>query len=296
MSDTSPHPPSPETFHEGKVCDAIIRYLEKREDSQRRDVVSREGDHNNDAVELTFTLGSTLFAIEHTGIEPFSGHVRLNREAQYHYDPIRAALNDILPPGIFELHVPILAMQGRNRVEAQRIQRAIAAWVLQVSTSLPLKPYAEYRGEKAIATLQEVGFEIALHRYDFPGWSASRFQIKHFVPPDSGESRRERMKQACERKFPKLHRWKENSGAHTILVLEDNDIQLTNHVIVAETYLPIARAMNNRPDETYLVSTVVDTWNAWPLLIDNTSLLDMFDHDQNPRWEIDPSTLRDLTA
>jgi hypothetical protein len=110
------------------------------------------------------------------------------------------------------------------------------------------------------------------------------------------EGRRERMRQACERKFPKLHKWKANQHARTVLVLEDNDIQLTNHAIVAETYVPIALAMNNRPDETYLVSTVLDKWNAWPLMIGDISLIDMFDREENPRWEIEPATLTDITA
>jgi hypothetical protein len=56
-------------------------------------------------------------------------------------------------------------------------------------------------------------------------------------------------------------------NARTILVLEDNNIQLTNQSIVAETYLPLAMARSDRPDETFLVASLKDPWHAWPMLI-----------------------------
>jgi hypothetical protein len=39
----------------------------------------------------------------------------------------------------------------------------------------------------------------------------------------------------------------------TILVLEQNDIQLTNEAIVTDTFVPLATARTDQPDETYLV-------------------------------------------
>jgi hypothetical protein len=52
-------------FNEGKACDAILRRLE-----------------------LACEIGDRLFAIEHTGIEPFAGHMQLEAEPGVHFRPI----------------------------------------------------------------------------------------------------------------------------------------------------------------------------------------------------------------
>lgn len=100
---------------------------------------------------------------------------------------------------------------------------------------------------------------------------------------------------ACDNKFPKLFAWKQKHGAQTILVLEENDVQLTNHEVVYEAYLPIALTRDDRPDETYLISTSIEPWNAWPLLIGNKTLDDLRVDGYAPRWDIDPSRLPNAT-
>jgi hypothetical protein len=69
-------------FHEGKACDAVIRVLEARERGNRRDVRSREKDGDPAPIELTCRIGDRPFAFEHTGIEPFAGHVKFEAEAR----------------------------------------------------------------------------------------------------------------------------------------------------------------------------------------------------------------------
>jgi hypothetical protein len=64
-------------FHQEETCKGIIQRLEAREGKTRRDVRERDkGSHmaSSDArVEMTFWLGDQLYALEHTGIEPFDG-------------------------------------------------------------------------------------------------------------------------------------------------------------------------------------------------------------------------------
>ncbi len=90
------------TFNEGKVCDAIVRHLEVREGAIRADVQWPEAVHHVDPVELTWKLGDQLFALEHTGIEPFDDHMRLEAAAKHHFDPVREALKDVLPDEIID--------------------------------------------------------------------------------------------------------------------------------------------------------------------------------------------------
>jgi hypothetical protein len=69
--------------------------------------------------------------------------------------------------------------------------------------------------------------------------------------------------------------WKQSDNARTILVLEDNDVQLTNQSIVTDAFLPIAQARAEAPDETYLVSTCTSPWYAWPILINGRTYFDL---------------------
>jgi hypothetical protein len=71
--------------------------------------------------------------------------------------------------------------------------------------------------------------------------------IRHTLD-NIGKLRTDRMKAVVDKKSPKLAMWKKNDNAKSILVLEQNDIQLTNPSIVADTYLPLAKAMSDRAE------------------------------------------------
>jgi hypothetical protein len=68
-------------FHEGKACDAVVRYLERREGAARANLRFPERERHPASVELLCTIGGHLFALEHTGIEPFAGYMQLQRDA-----------------------------------------------------------------------------------------------------------------------------------------------------------------------------------------------------------------------
>lgn len=286
------------TFNEGKVCEAIIRYLETREGARRADLRSPEQEHHAFPVELVFKIGQQLFALEHTGIEPFEGHMQLEGEASRHIEPIRAALADALPPnGVFELHIPAKALQGRKAREIWEIQESIVAWVKQTAPTLPIKQYADYIGNIMPVTPPGVPFALTLYRFQsirLPGY----FLVKHVLSENSEGARQDRIRIACDKKFPKLASWKRHDRARTILVLEDNDIQLTNHAIVAETFLPLAYAREDRPDEVYIVATCMEPWRAWPILIDDVSYFDLLRNEDKQAigWEIDQSSVESITG
>lgn len=283
------------TFNEGKVCDAIVRHLEVREGAIRADVQWPEAVHHVDPVELTWKLGDQLFALEHTGIEPFDDHMRLEAAAKQHFDPVREALKDVLPDEIIELHVPAKAMLGLKKAQVAMIQAAIIAWVRQTAPTLRTRSYADYVGDVLWAKVEGVPFEIRLFRFENLTRQKGWVQIVHCVVGDREQQRRDRLQRACDNKFPKLAAWRQKRGARTILVLEENDIQLTNYAIVARTYLPLALGRIDRPDETYLVSSCVEPWNVWPILIGVRTLYDLATDDYVQRWEVSPMTLMSMT-
>lgn len=288
---------SPLTYNEGLACDAIVRLIEARVGVQRAHVRTHDNDPDPARrVELTFQLGPQLYAIEHTGIEPFPDFMRMNGDSSRLFDPItQGAASAIMPDEVIELHMPLGALLDIGQKELKRRQAALVDFIIHTAPQVPLRSYADYVGDIKPSTLPGVPFPVTLYRFEALG-SGARIQIKHLVPNTGDQLRADRLLRACDAKFPKLARWKASSGARTVLVLEDNDIQLTNPANVAEAYLPIALARNDRPDETYLVMTCNTIWYAWPILVAGDTYFDLSQRVHPLGVEIDPRQLSPITS
>jgi hypothetical protein len=281
------------TFHQEETCEAIIRHLEIREGQTRRDVRVRDvGNHTpaHARVEMTFWLGEQLYAMEHTGIEPFEGFMEHQNRAPALFAPletkITTALGALLEPGlVIEMHMPVEAFDDLEMHQVRRLQSALVEHVRAIAPTLPVRRYADYR---SLVTRQPplVPFEVSLVRFDGIRDQPGRFQLKHLTR-ESKQPREPRIQRACEAKFPKLAVWKRSHRARTILVLEDNDLQLTNHIIVAETFLPIAKTRTDVPDETYLVSTCSQPWYACPILVNGQNCFELEAISHPIHFEID---------
>jgi hypothetical protein len=201
---------------------------------------------------------------------------------------IMSALSAMLKPGVvIEMHLPIDALSGRKMPEVRVLQSAIVEWARVTAPTLPATRYADYRNTLVTAQPAGVPFSVSLVRFDgmIPG-TAGHFQLKHLTPGSDGP-RALRIQRACDKKFPKLAIWKRSDNARTVLVFEDNDVQLTNVSIVADTYVPMASARTDAPDETYMIATCTSPWYAWPLLIDGRSYFDLAAANHPIHFEID---------
>jgi hypothetical protein len=278
------------------VCEAIVRRLERQANAPRSGLRWPEQERHPFPVELAFSIANQLYALEHTGIEPFAGHVQMDAEAERHFVPITNALKDALgTDAVFELVIPANVFRGRKMPEIRRLQEALIAGVKTAAPTLPKRRYADYRGTGGAVSMEGVPFPVLLYRFEPALVPGHHFQIKHMVS-NGDQARLDRMTQAVEDKFPKLHAWKRDHNARTILVLEDNDIQLTNQAIVTEAFVPLAMARTDRPDETYLVASCMDPWHAWPILIDGTTYFELAERDgADVGWEIDQRALTSLT-
>ncbi len=281
------------TFHQAETCEGIIQCLEMRERVKRRDVQVRDIGNNTppDArVEMTFRLGNQLYAIEHTGIEPFDGFMQHQNRAPALFEPIQAAvaaaLRAMIGAGdVIELQMPIDAFDGRKLPEVRAIHAALIPWVSATAPTLSSNRYAEYR-HMLKAQPPGVPFQVTLVRFKGELPPPGFFMLKH-VTRASGQPREPRIQRACNDKFPKLATWKRSDNARTILVLEDNDVQLTNQSIVADAFLPIARGRADAPDETYMVSTCTSPWYAWPILVNGRSYFDLAEISHPIHFEMD---------
>lgn len=268
-------------FHQNETCEGIIKHLEIRERAKRYDVRVRDiGNHTSpDArVEMTFRLGDQLYAIEHTGIEPFDRFMDHQNRAPELFTPLQAkittALSAMLATGdVIELQMPIDAFDGRKLSEVRAIHAALIPWVGVAAPTLSANRYAEYRYMEK-AQPPGVPFQVTLVRFKSALPPPGFFMLKH-ITRDAQEPLARRIGRACEKKFPKLSFWKRSGNTRTILVLEDNDVQLTNQSIVADAFVPIALARTDVPDETYTVSTCTSPWYAWPILINGRSYFDL---------------------
>jgi hypothetical protein len=286
------------SLNEGKTCDAIIRLIEARANAQRSNLRLHDM-HPEPArrVELTFELGPSLCAMEHTSIEPFADFMRMNRDAPRLFDPIIQSVSSAVSPNeIWELHIPLGALTGRDNKDLRRIQEALGRHVITTAPGVPVRSYADYIGDLNPVSPPNVPFPVNLYRFNSLGLRA-RFQIVHSLASGSKESLRgERMLLVCKKKFPKLSAWKKSDRTRTILILEDNDIQLTNPSVVAESFLPLAMARDDKPDETYMVMTCREPWYAWPILIGNDTYFDLAARYHPIHYEIDPTKLTPVTG
>jgi len=284
--------------NEGRVCDAVIRELERQYEVSRQELLPRDNDPAADMrVDATFVLGDRLFALEHTVVEPFEGFLKLNSEAPIFVEQLVSAISARLPLEArnfaFELSIPALALQGKAAGDLDRWAKTLTEWSVSAAEQLLQRTYAR-RDPQTWEVSSTVPFMVRLRRY--PGLLGIPFQLVHHVSDDVEVRRRLRMARVRKDKFPKLYRWKERRGARTILVLEENDFQLTNHWLVEAAFLDVAGSGPAVPDETYLVSTGTPTWFLWPILVNGRNLTDLSEAEWPVHRTIDPTTLSDATS
>ena len=282
-------------FHEGKACDAVLRFIEKRETAMRQGLRCPDREGHDDPVELACQLNDTLFAFEHTGIEPFSGQIELGNHARSFFKPIEDELAAILPhTELFHLHVPVDATRGLKPRDIPKMRLAIVTWVQAVAPTLPLNTTGRLKSTEKNVSVPGVPFRMSLYRSNRLIPPGIPLIIYHGVSGDREKARRDRIEQGYNKKIGKLAAWKRNANARTVLIFEDNDIQLTNPQVVADAVLDIVARAAHRPDEIHLVTSCIDPWWVSPVLVDNTSLFEVGDYKW--AWQIDPNTLSSLTG
>lgn len=259
--------------NEGKACDAVVRIIEGHTGTVRADVSHPERDKIGPPVELRLNLGTQSYAIEHTRIEAFPGQIHTGEKFGQFIRPVIDELSGTLPgPAVYHLYFPPNTHLGVGPNGLQQIRSDFIEWVREHAQRLhennPQKPTRErnprgfderYRGEPP-----GFPYEVILHRRAH--WSLSPrhdgvLLPSRYAPEDVEAQRPDRLRTALERKCPKLQKCKEE-GARTVLVLEDNDIALSNHVLIEDELAGLLEERSDLPDELYLVETAVNTWGV----------------------------------
>ena len=282
-------------INEGKACDAVIRRIEAREGCPRSGFSLPERELHQAPVEAACRIGDKLFAFEHTRIEPFDGHIQLRVDALAHFKPIEERLAAILPDAeSLHLLVPARATQSLKKRQIEPMQQALGDWIIQTRPTLPLVPYGDYRSPVQRVRAPGVPFAVSLYRFNsvVPG---GQLFVRPLFEGNLAEERIARIRRAYDKKREQLAPW-QRAGARGVLILEEDDINFTNPLVVAEALDQIEQGSTDRPHEIYLLSSAVKTpWWLFAIRVDD-QVYDDFSVWGDSLLEIDPATLSNVTG
>ena len=287
--------------NEGKACDAIVRILEKRTGATRANMYRPEGqtDRDGSRVELCLTLGKTVYAIEHTRIEAFRNQIGRGISFALLVRPVITKLDGKLPgPALYDLILPLDRHLKMNRRQLLRTQETLVCWIREKAIELHQAILDRASPDSAQRDLRDrieglppcFPFPIGLHCQVLQSDSGPEpGEIKASrIAPESDElekSRAEALLKPLNDKCPKLRNFKremEQRGneARAVLVLESDDIALTNDFVVAEKIPGLLAGRLDAPDEIYLIETEIGTWWVRPIKRDTEYWL----MDGSPEW------------
>ena len=288
--------------NEGKVCDAVVRVLEKWTGETRADVRHPDKKGSGPPVDVRLKLGAKEYAIEHTRIEPYQNQIRTDVDVDRIIRHIRKKIPHPFPsPAYYELQFPIDVSFPKGKAKRDRALKDLVEWVLakeqilrdrNSGRILPVRnPYMANDSIKGTPA----GFDC---EFDLLRWPIAQFirkrpgtlSFRFIYPNDIEDLRMDRLRHAFFRKCPKLQACK-TEGARTVLVLESSDPGLKNYEFRGNLLPSLLTACTNAPDEIFLLETHADLWCAWLIKRDDnhwpdTGMLEMgrfyYDPDTSP--------------
>ena len=289
-------------YNEGKSIDAVLRRIEARENISRlNDGRSPDDLHDSDPerrVDYVCTVGQQLYAFEHTGIEPFENQITFEERNRKFFAPVIARFDDRSSDNEFwEFCYPVEATVGLSGAKLKKAQDALISWIGSNATQLPLVRYGDrYPYSASRESTAEVPFRFSLYRWSMQDFRqcplSGRISQRALVTADVEKARESRLARTCDDKFGKLAKWKRNEGARSVLVLEENDLLLTNHQFVADAMARAETGRPDMPDEIFLVTTVRP--NPWWVTCLRRQDKTFYD-DGERFFELDPANLIQLT-
>ena len=257
--------------NEGRCCDAVVRVLEthlgtKRSDLHIPDKIDRM--RKKQRVDACLSIGRNRYVLEHTRVEPFSEAIGAGVRVADLIRGVQERLRACAPlpgPAIYELKLPKdprLGGGSNTREQHARIKLEMAAWAHSESTDLHLR--AVEAGRQACIGREFSGLLVHLVCTAMGAPSETtpgEFGGVRDVPESLEDSRVVRLRKALGDKCPKLLACKVR-GARTVLVLENDDIALSDHLSIREALERAAEDRDDLADEVYLVNTGVDD-NCW---------------------------------
>ena len=262
--------------NEGKVCDAVVRFLEKRTGAIRTQVRHPELDGAGPPVELRLKLDTQEYAIEHTKIESFENQIKTGVIIDKILDHFKKNLPVPFPsPAYYELQYPIDICFPTRKAKRERALNNLVEWICTNEKVLRerirgrlLRPNIPWFADDFVCGMPaglDCKFEL-LCWLDAAriGREPGSLLMRPIFPEDLNPQLTKRLMRGFSDKCPKLHRCKAE-GARTVLVLESNDIALTHFEFRTNLLPKLLAKHTNAPDEIFLVLTHSNLWWVWPI-------------------------------
>ena len=237
-------------------------------------------------------------------IEPFEGAVRTGILFSQLLEPVHPAVEGRLPgPAWYWLSLPLDPSLGVRDRELSSLQRALSDWILSEAGPLYQRSLAVLERDSFPRDFQ-ASVEADLPGFPYPvklscdarGLRVRRKEGQLFparIAPEDDELARERTKRVrrtLSDKCPKLNRCRDE-GARTVLVLETDDIALSNRLLVRDALAGPLSERADAPDEVYLVETDTNQWMVYPMRLDGRTVVD---GDPDTMFEFRKDELTDL--
>ncbi len=259
--------------NEGKVCDAVVRVLEKWTGETRADVRHPDKGGSGPPVDMRLKLGTQEYAIEHTRIESYQNQIGTDVVVDRIIRHFRKNIPHPFPsPAYYELQFPTDVSFPKGKAKRDRALENLVGWVLaneqilrdrNPGRILPVHPYMANDSIKGAPP----GFDC---EFNLLRWPIAQFIRKRpgtlsfrFIHPNDIESpRMGRLQQAFSRKCPKLQACK-TEGARTVLALESSYSDLMSFDFRDNLLPSLLTVCTNAPDEIFLLETYTDLWQVW---------------------------------
>ncbi len=259
--------------NEGRVCDAVVRTLEKWKRETRSDVSRPDKERGTPPVDLRLKLGAQEYAIEHTRIESIENQITTVVVAKQISGYIKKAIPEPFSSlAYYELQIPIDISLPKGRVKRERALGALVEWIRASEKILrernsdhnfPVRN-PDWSNDRIKGTPPGFGCEFELLQWPIarlvrrkPGSFSFRF-----IPPDDLEGPRvDSLRHTFSKKCPKLQACKAD-GARTVLVLESGDPGFVSFEFRGDLLPSLLSACTNAPDEIFLVETCRDPWSV----------------------------------
>ena len=234
-----------------RVCAFVREIIEARSGERVRITGRPEVDHRGgEVVEELWESASHRYAVEHTRLESYDGQIENEALLSRLVVPVREMLAGRLP-GTY-----VLAVRLRE-TKAARIKYTDAH---EEIVRLTLKAAPKLKDHETVTLSSDrLRFTVQLHRRH---GNSSQVFVHCFIEGDGEQLRLERMRRALDNKCPKLAVWAAD-GRRSVLVLEADDIQLSNCWLAYKAFKQAISERKDQPDIVVFIENDAGPMYGW---------------------------------
>jgi hypothetical protein len=233
------------------VCAFVREIIEARTGEPVRITDCPEQDYRSrKVVEERWESRSHRYAVEHTRLESYAGQIENEAKLRRLIVPVR----DLLVGRLAGSHVLTVQFSETQTAKINYADAHKEILTLTLEAAPKLKD-----GETIVLPSTRLPFMVRLHRRHGKG---SHVAVHCFIEGNGEELRLERMRRALTDKCPKLAAWAAD-GRKSVLVLEADDIQLSNSEVAYEAFKQAIAEHKDQPDIVVFVETDGGPMYGW---------------------------------